>query len=409
MNGQSPTSRLHYLDAMRSVLMLLGVVLHSMRPYDSQAWQVKDTATSPLLDWFVAAIHLFRMPAFFVVAGYFAMFLVLRQPTVPFLRERLRRVLVPLLATLLTFNLVQVWLVFGNGRGAGFLQGTLLSAWNDGHWVSHLWFLGLLAVYFALVAVCAPALRRFAMSAKAVSWSSSRWILPLVLLALVVTPLTVAVLAKLVGPAMTDVVLGTASVAEALRFLPSFAIGMLLYAMPGLMQRFARCDVWVVALAMGGFIGMLLAAGRPEPMYRVIELLSTALARWMVVRTLFALFRTWINRPSAVSTYLSSASYSIYLFHHLVVVATATALMPLALGAGSKAAIVLAMASLAPLALHHVVVRRYAVFGYLFNGRLAPGGSVPIQDPHPVLRQCPEAFAQMEGERNRRTELNVQN
>jgi hypothetical protein len=82
MQAQSSTSRLHYLDAMRSVLMLLGVVLHSARPYDSREWQVKDVDTLPMLDGLVEAIHLFRMPAFFVVAGYFAMFLVLRQPTV---------------------------------------------------------------------------------------------------------------------------------------------------------------------------------------------------------------------------------------------------------------------------------------------------------------------------------------
>ena len=88
-------ARLHYLDALRGVLMVLGVVLHSARPYDSNPWQVKDVVRLEWLDVVVSAIHLFRMPAFFMVAGYFAMFLLARQAMLPFLRERMRRVLVP--------------------------------------------------------------------------------------------------------------------------------------------------------------------------------------------------------------------------------------------------------------------------------------------------------------------------
>ena len=79
MNDGTTASRLHYMDSMRSVLMLLGVVLHAARPYDSNDWQVKDAARLELLDGLVAGIHLFRMPAFFVVAGYFAMYLLVRR------------------------------------------------------------------------------------------------------------------------------------------------------------------------------------------------------------------------------------------------------------------------------------------------------------------------------------------
>ena len=195
MNGASTASRLHYMDAMRSVLMLLGVVLHSARPYDSGIWQVKDVARLGLLDGLVNAIHLFRMPAFFVVAGYFAMYLLLRQPASAFVRRRLRRVLVPMLATLLTFNLVQVWLVAGTGGAAGFIHGALLPSWASGRWVSHLWFLVVLAVYFMLVAALAPLLRRLAdATAQASGWSDGRWVLALILGVVVMIPIPVAVL-----------------------------------------------------------------------------------------------------------------------------------------------------------------------------------------------------------------------
>jgi glucan biosynthesis protein C len=391
MNAISTAARLHYMDAMRSVLMLLGVVLHSARPYDSGTWLIKDAARLGWLDGLVYSIHLFRMPAFFVVAGYFAMYLLLRQPTASFLRERLRRVLVPLLATLLTFNLIQVWLVAGTGGDAGFIQGALLPAWAAGRWVSHLWFLVVLAVFFVLVAAFAPLLRRLADAlAQASGWTGGRWALALILGVVVMTPVAVAVLAKLTWPAMNRVLLGTISLNDLLRYLPFFAVGMALCAGPGLIDRFARRDLLVLGLALCGLVGVYLTDGSQQVVHRAINIASWALLTWMVVRVVFSLFRDWANRPSPTFAYLSYASYSIYLFHHLVVIATATALLPLPLGAGGKFLIVLAVASMVPLAIHHFLVRRYDLLGYLFNGRIVSRPQSPPATSG-VLPSQPEA------------------
>lgn len=378
MNEGTVSSRLHYMDALRSVLMLLGVVLHSARPYDSYAWQVKDAARLTPLDGLVTGIHLFRMPAFFVVAGYFAMYLLVRRPLAEFLQERMRRVAVPLVATLLTFNLAQVWVVMGSGGEAGFLQGALLPAWASGRWVSHLWFLVILMVYFALTALFAPLLRRLAGPRIQTSpWLRGRWALGLVLASAVLAPLAIAVAARLTKPILSDLVLGTVSPATLLAYLPCFLIGMLLCTAPQLLDRFARRNLSVVALGLCGFAGMQLTQGRAEDVYRAAHLLAESLLTWMLVRVVFSLFRDWANRPSHVFAYLSSASYSIYLFHHLTVIATATALLPLQFGAGVKFLIVLTVASLVPLAIHHFLVRRGRVMGYLFNGRLAGRRAIP--------------------------------
>jgi glucan biosynthesis protein C len=162
------------MDALRSILMLLGVVLHSARR-TTRRLAGQGPGPPATLDWLVSGIHLFRMPAFFVVAGYFAMYLLVRWPVREFLRDRMRRVLVPLLATLLTFNLVQVWLVMGSGATPGFLRGALLPAWFAGRWVSHLWFLVSLALYFALAAtsgaVSAPPRRPRGCRRLLVAWT----------------------------------------------------------------------------------------------------------------------------------------------------------------------------------------------------------------------------------------------
>ena len=66
--------RLHALDGLRAVMMLLGLVLHSLDSYTvtdlGGAWPFKDAATSAIADNITRFIHVFRMPVFFVLAGF---------------------------------------------------------------------------------------------------------------------------------------------------------------------------------------------------------------------------------------------------------------------------------------------------------------------------------------------------
>ena len=68
--------RFHALDALRAAMMLLGLVLHSAASYTrtplGDAWPYHDPHTNVAFDLLVFFIHLFRMPLFFVVAGFFA-------------------------------------------------------------------------------------------------------------------------------------------------------------------------------------------------------------------------------------------------------------------------------------------------------------------------------------------------
>ncbi len=57
-------------------MMLLGLVLHTALNYmvfpNADSWPYKDAQTSTAFDILVAFIHAFRMPTFFVIAGFFA-------------------------------------------------------------------------------------------------------------------------------------------------------------------------------------------------------------------------------------------------------------------------------------------------------------------------------------------------
>lgn len=90
------------LDVLRGVAMLLGIVLHSFMSFMPGPWPVQDSRQNDLFFIPVAAIHMFRMPLFFLLSGFFAMFILRKQGLRGMLRHRARRILLPLLLALIT-------------------------------------------------------------------------------------------------------------------------------------------------------------------------------------------------------------------------------------------------------------------------------------------------------------------
>ena len=392
MTNPGDLSRLHYMDAMRSVLMLLGVVLHSARPYDSTDWPVKDAQTNVILDGLTWTVHLFRMPAFFVVAGFFAMFLLFRRPAAFFLRERMARVGIPLLATLLSVNVLQSWYL-GRSETATlseFVERVLIPYWWSGGLIGHLWFLVCLAVYFLIVATFAPTMRRMAARQDAgASTRDTAFTFYLMLVTAILARLALGAVSKLAAGKLDLVIFGLASTSVILFYLPFFAVGAVLCARPKMLDRFARHDLSVIVPGLCAALVVYLTQGHEDIATKSLHIVSRSLLVWMTIRVVFSLFRRWANAPSRSFRYLSDASYSIYLFHHLVVVVVASMLLPVAIDAWAKFLIVLSSASIVSLAVHHFLILRYGWLRYLFNGRAMGRGRAGYPAPNLSVTPTP--------------------
>lgn len=129
--------RYHGLDLLRGVAMLLGLVIHAgvifTEPWVFATVLPETTATVPdpapgtllVILW----IHLWRMPLFFLLAGFFAQMVIERRGADAFVADRALRVLCALLVFMTLFN----WMT---GR-----------PWGD---LDHLWFLWYLALFCGL-------------------------------------------------------------------------------------------------------------------------------------------------------------------------------------------------------------------------------------------------------------------
>jgi fucose 4-O-acetylase-like acetyltransferase len=87
--------RLHALDAVRAFALLLGIALHAAQPFldGLSGWVTKEAPSDALATlWFT--ILMFRMPLFFLIAGFFGRMVLERRGPAGCIRARSQRVAV---------------------------------------------------------------------------------------------------------------------------------------------------------------------------------------------------------------------------------------------------------------------------------------------------------------------------
>ena len=98
-----PDMRIHALDHLRALAMLAGVAFHAALAYSPLVqpfWPSADRQNSPVIDALIWLPHLVRMPLFFLVSGYFTAWLLAQRGMGGLMRQRVRRILLPLLVAL---------------------------------------------------------------------------------------------------------------------------------------------------------------------------------------------------------------------------------------------------------------------------------------------------------------------
>src|SRR3970040_1022924 len=117
--------RLHPLDAVRAFALISAIVLHAtmtFMPGLTSAGFPADSSQSPELQILFYVIHVFRMSLFFFIAGFFAHLMFHRKGAAGFLRDRAKRILVPLLVGWVLFGPLAMGLVYiglGASRAGG--------------------------------------------------------------------------------------------------------------------------------------------------------------------------------------------------------------------------------------------------------------------------------------------------
>ena len=161
----SSNERIHYLDHIRAIAMLLGIVLHAAMAYGTGIQEftlVKDNQHSAFFDVLLIFIHLFRMALFFLIAGFFAHLLVNKRGIAAFIKNRCIRITLPFVIFLpiISVAIGQIFLyVIENASEKSqilqLMESALINQADLPISTSHLWFLYQLIFFCAAAAILA--------------------------------------------------------------------------------------------------------------------------------------------------------------------------------------------------------------------------------------------------------------
>lgn len=387
------SERLHYMDNLRAIIMIAGVFFHAAlaySPFLHAVWMSADTINSPIMDWFIHFSHAFRMPLFFLLAGFFAALLIERRGSGGLLKNRALRVLLPFI---IFWPIIQagiivplMWAVNHIENLPPLLQ--FIAAMQNNPdapkmppSTGHLWFLYYLMFFYVLLCV----IREF----------NFTWLAKLIaglppIVALIVLPLLLVPglwLTQLPHPAPDS-------------FMPQpwafifyglfFAYGYGLFKHPGMLEKIGR--YWPALLVISAVLNSLFFYWLPGPasfqglalewpMRLALTLCLAYTAVYMSIACL-ALAKKWLTTHNRVMRYFADASYWIYIAHLPIVLAIQYWLLDQPGNIAYKYTLSVA-GTLVICILSYALLVRPTPVGWLLNGRkkhsLAPTRSEEVE------------------------------
>jgi glucans biosynthesis protein C len=375
--------RLHALDAVRAFALLLGIWLHASLSFMPGGYFViEDDSPSATLRVIFYVIHVFRMSAFFLIAGFFARLVLERRGIKEFIKDRALRIalagFIGWAACMVLIHFIYAWAIEIRFGGRVTLQ---MLGWPY-LWLTHLWFLYYLLWMYAL----AVALRGIAAGLDQKQRA-------LRLIDRMISCLVRSHLAPLVAAALLAITLYRVDAWFAWGGIPTpdhylapqpsalfgygiaFGLGWLLQRQPQLLQVWERHWLaYAVAAAICVALSHSLAAdtslvtAKPE---KALHAACYALATWTTTLAVLGLGCRFFANPSPVRRYLADASYWLYVAHVPLVFALQTALMTVPLHWSVKFPCIVLVTAAVLLLIYHYGVRS-TVVGALMNGRRYP-------------------------------------
>lgn len=374
----------HYWDPLRALLMLLGIPYHASLIYShALPWDIKDFDTSPLLSALGAVLSTFRMPAFFVVAGYFSTMVIGKKGKMRWLRQRFLRLGVPFIVAVLLLGPSQLFLLELAGVAKGDIPADRLLESLPGllrpseQWIMHLWFLPALIVYSILLASLLF-LTEHQPLAHAKDWFDSlrQRHATLFFAALCTAPILWELM--IYGSGLLAAKNGSrlfllyerASDPYA-RYLPFFLVGALLHRDRALFHRFHQTGL-LTGIVAAGAIATSVSLRLQNPLSNsALLVLVSAIAAVATSRLLIDLACRYFDRPNRFARRMTDASFTIYLFHHPLIYAFGTLFILFALPPILEFAIIVAATTVVAYMLHQVI-RLSPLVLFLFNGIRRP-------------------------------------
>ena len=363
----SPNQRRYDLDWIRVGAFGLLILYHVGLVYGVYDWHVHSAHT---FEWMREAILItnpWRLTLLFLVSGAALRFMTLRRTPRQVARARFERLVPPLLFGAVVLVPIQAWIeAMDKGGWPGGMAGYVAwmarefgpSGLADGVPVNHLWFI----VYIAAYSVVAILLWRKAGLIEGLGRGLERaltgpWLLILPILYLF------AIRYSLFPTFGITNVLHWDWYNHALS-LAAFVFGFAIVGREDLWRNIERCRWVATGLAVTALPIMMIQVWHPgaRAFWDVPRPLVYAIDQWSTIVAILGFGSKHLrDRSGPVLTYLTQATFPLYLAHQTVLVAAVWIIRPAALPAGLEALSLVAVTFLGSLAIYEVVRRIPAI------------------------------------------------
>jgi len=388
------SSRLHYLDWLRVLAVLMVFVFHALKPFNIGDWVIMNSETSMAATVFFALLSPWGMPFFFLLAGAGSWFALRRRNANQYAGERFKRLLIPFIIGSIIFTPIQNyfdWQFWTNRLGVqvSYLQNQLNRYTGPNpsifSWIGyHLWFLGFL-FSFSLIALPLFLWLKGDSGSSIISRLTRLcerrggillFILPLVIIQLALRPFFPQ----------------EKGWADFFFYLAFFILGFIIYADERIVRVIQR-DWWIllstgvtailcilVALAVGDVTIWYETPTMPE-FYLFWTLVTIAAWSW----TAFMLFigMRFLNFRNKWLEYGQEAVVPFYVLHQPAIVVIAFYVVQWQAGVTVKMLVVLMASLVVTIGIYELLIRRLPILRMAF-GMKATSKSIVVQQPEIV-------------------------
>jgi glucans biosynthesis protein C len=369
-------SRFHALDALRAAMMFLGISLHAVVAYSpTGGWPYRTGQLTTALVWSISVIHVFRMPIFYAMAGFFTALLLNRYGFRGAAVNRFWRIVVPFVVGWAIVWPVVMLLVgtdlYGIDRTLrGFASGLVFKYAHP----MHLWFLEYLIVLYILAAVAVAAVP-LVLSPKARTAALRGFGL------VVRSPWAPLMLA--IPSFAAQLLMPKPWIEDPPGFVPNFGIvsvyaipfafGWLLFLKLDLLEVLNRRAWFYASLAVVASVAYRWSYALPVDRAVAFYFIRAvhALDMWLLILGITGLFLRYLSDHSPLRRYLCDSSYFLYIAHFPLIIALQLVLKDVPAPPLVKIVLVLAGAIVLLLPIYRWAVRPTFI-GAVLNGRRYP-------------------------------------
>lgn len=381
----NPSQRLYYMDNLRALAMLLGVLFHAALAYSPlmhNLWFTTSSESSWLFDFFAFFTHLFRMPVFFLISGFFAIMLIEKRGVSGLLKNRAVRIVLPFVIffpVLLIAYMVSIgWAVENVKNLSPMLQFIKMMQANPNApqpplTTMHLWFLYNLFMFVLVLAIAHKA-----------NLLNRQWVTQLV------SPkFVIFVFPLLLVPALAN---QFAPHPAPEKFYPElwsfgfyglfFLVGALIYNKQSILVEFERYKHWLllVSLVLYGYFfytlpttitpeqTMQMMAGFKFDMSHLPVAIAEAYVAVYMSIYLLIIAKKFLNQHSATIKLIADSSYWIYLVHMPVLLMVQFVLADVDLGIWIEF-LVSSLLTFLICFVSYLIIVRWTPIGWMLNGK----------------------------------------